>query len=149
MPLRIGEPSRRRRVYGSMGRCRSTDEAKSKDSESSLAKALAPEEIRRGDFVTPLYVISEWPSWFWDEDALHSREEPVRICSTPAADAEAMLVRRVCLPFVLVKTPTGDERTLDVRKCRLARLERKFADDSRRASRKASKRLLKMLRRIR
>jgi hypothetical protein len=132
-----------------MGRCRSTDDANSKRSDSSLAKALAPEEIRRGDFVTPLYVISEWPSWFWDEDALHSREEPVRICSTPAGDAEPMLVRRICLPFVLVKTPSGDERTLDVRKCRLARLERKFADESRRASRKASKKLMKMLRRIR
>jgi hypothetical protein len=132
-----------------MGRCRSTDEAARKRGDASLAKALAPEEIRRGDFVTALYVISEWPSWFWDDDARHPREEPVRIRSTPAGDAEPMLVRRICLPFVLVRTPTGDERTLDVRKCRLARLERKFADESRRASRKANKRLMKLLRRFR
>ena len=132
-----------------MGRCRATDDAESKQSESSLAKALAPEEIRRGDFVAPLYVISEWPTWFWDDDGLQSREEPVRIRTTPAGDAEAMKVLRVCLPFVLVRTACGEERTRDVRKCRLARLDRHFAEDSRRASRKASKRLMKLLRRLR
>lgn len=110
-----------------MGRCRTTDQAKQKRGETSLAKALAPEEIRRGDFVAPLYVITEWPSWYWDDDALQSREEPVRVRITPREEAQPLKVRGVCLPFILVKTPAGDERTLDVRKCRLARLERAFA----------------------
>jgi len=129
-----------------MGRCRNTSETKQSRAEESLAKALAPEEIRRGDFVAPLYVISEWPSWFWDDDdALHPREEPVRICSTPCGEAEPLKVRGVCLPFVLVKTPAGERRTLDVRKCRLARLDRNFAAAAWRAFRKAAKRGQKKL----
>ena len=123
-----------------MGRCRTTDQAKQKQGESSLAKALAPEEIRRGDFVAPLYVISEWPTWFWDDDGMQSREEPVRVRITPREEAQPLKVRAVCLPFVLVKTPAGEERTVDVRKCRLARLDNQFARASWRAYRKVAKR---------
>ena len=132
-----------------MGRCRTTDEAAHKRGESSLAKALAPEEIRRGDFVAPLYVISEWPTWFWDDDGLQSREEPVRLRLTPREEAQPLKVRSVCLPFVLIKTPAGEERTLDVRKCRLARLDKAFANVSWRAYRRAAKRLSKSLSRKR
>lgn len=96
--------------------------------------------------MAPLYVISEWPSWYWDDDGMQSREEPVRICSTPAGEVEPLKVRRVCLPFVLVRGAAGVEGTLDVRKCRLARLERKFARDALRAVRNANKRQLKLLR---
>src|SRR5215213_5023638 len=129
-----------------MGRCRTTDEAERTRDRTSLAKALAPEEIRRGDFVTPLYVISQWPSWYWDEDdALHPREQPVCICSTPQCEAEPLKVRSICLPFVLVQTPAGAERTLDVRTYRLARLDRGFAGASWRAYRKAGKRAKKAL----
>ena len=96
-----------------------------KRDESSLAKTLAPEEIRRGDFVTPLYVVSEWPSWYWDDDdALHPRDELVRIRSTPCDEAAPLEVIGVCLPFVLVETPQRDGKTLDVRRVRLARLDR-------------------------
>jgi hypothetical protein len=123
-----------------MGRCRNASETEHCRADESLAKALAPEEIRRGDFVAPLYVIGEWPSWYWDDDALHSREEPVRVRLTPFDEARPLKVRRVCLPFVLVRTPAGEERTLDVRRFRLARLHRKFAGAAWRAYRKAAKR---------
>ena len=128
-----------------MGRCRTTDEAEPKRSESSLAKALAPEEIRRGDFVTPLYVVSEWPSFYWATcESLGARDELVRIISTPADEPEPLEVRSVCLPFVLVKTPSGKQRTLDVRRCRLARLNAKFAAAARRGLRKSGKRKKKL-----
>lgn len=104
--------------------------------------ALAPEEIRRGDFVTPLFVVSEWPSWFWcDDDALHPRDELVRIRSTPSDEATPLEVTAVCLPFVLVETPQGEGKTLDIRRVRLARLDRRFARKSRRAFRRREKRL--------
>lgn len=109
---------------------------------SSLAKALAPEEICRGDFVTPLYVVSEWPSWYWDDDdALHPRDELVRIRSTPCDEATPLEVIGVCLPFVLVETPEREGKTLDVRRVRLARLDRTFARKARRALRRREKRL--------
>ncbi len=124
-----------------MGRFSETSEIASSRSESSLAKTLAPEEIRRGDFVTPLYVVSEWPSWYWDDDdALHPRDELVRIRSTPCDEATPLEVIGVCLPFVLVETPQRDGKTLDVRRVRLARLDRTFAKRTRRALRRREKR---------
>ncbi|QDT71547.1 hypothetical protein [Lacipirellula limnantheis] len=124
-----------------MGRCSNTSEIAAQRAASSLAKALAPEEIRRGDFVTPLFVVSEWPSWFWcDDDALHPRDELVRIRSTPCDEASPLEVIGVCLPFLLVETPQREGRTLDIRRVRLARLDRKFARQTRRALRRREKR---------
>jgi hypothetical protein len=124
-----------------MGHCPTSEEKESRRAEASLAKALAPEEIRRGDFVAPLYVISEWPSWMWCcDDSLRPREELVRMCTVPCEEMQPLKVREVCLPFVLAKGPDGAHRTLDVRKCRLGRLDEKFARAAWRGYRKAVKR---------
>lgn len=125
-----------------MGRCSNTTETTTTRGECSLAKTLAPEDIRCGDYVTALYVVSEWPSWYWDDDdALHPRDELVTIRSTPCDEATPLEVVGVCLPFVLVETPQRDGKLLDVRRVRLARLDRTFARKSRRALRKREKRL--------
>jgi hypothetical protein len=96
---------------------------------STLAKLLAPEDIRRGDYVTPLDVLAEVPSFFWccDDAAISPREVPVRMRFLSATGGVPLKVRRVCLPFVLVKHPRGEQHTLDTRKCRLARLDKRFA----------------------
>jgi hypothetical protein len=105
---------------------------------STLAKALAPEEIRRGDFVTLLSVTYEVPSYFWDADASTlPRDEPVRIRFVPECGGVPLKVQSVCLPFVLVKVPAGDRSTIDVRRCRLARLDRTYAARSWKAYKKA------------
>ncbi|MCC6492190.1 MAG: hypothetical protein IT424_04130 [Pirellulales bacterium] len=110
-----------------MGRSfRNCEVAKTKRRAPSLARSLAPEEIRRGDFVALLYEVSEWPSWFWCDDGLHGREEPVRILHLPHEEPQPLRVCESCLPLVLVKAPSGEMRTLDVRKCRLARLGRRY-----------------------
>lgn len=96
--------------------------------ESSLAKPLAPEEIRVGDFVSALHVYYDFPSFMWCSDsAIQRREETVRIGYLPETGGVPLKVRSICLPFVLVKRPTGDDQTIDVRKVRLARLERGYA----------------------
>jgi hypothetical protein len=90
---------------------------------STLAKALAPEEIRRGDFVEE---IVELPSCFWCADsALLPHDEPVRIRFVPSCGGIPLRVARVCLPFVLVKHPCGRICTLDIR--RVARLAKRYA----------------------
>lgn len=138
---RKSEPDARRVCLVDMGRCSDTSDVAVTREATSLAKALAPEEIRRGDFVTPLYVVSEWPSWYWDDDdTLHPRDELVRIRSTPCDEATPLEVIGVCLPFVLVETPQRDGKTLDVRRVRLARLDRTFAKRTRRALRQREKR---------
>lgn len=95
---------------------------------STVAKALAPEDIRLGDFVTILYAITELPSFLWCADAatlpLH---EPIRYQFVPEKAGIPLKVKSICLPFVLVKHPCGDRRTLDVRQCRLARLDWGYA----------------------
>ena len=99
-----------------------------KSSKLSLAKPLAPEEIRVGDFVSPLHVFYDFPSYLWCGDsAIQRREETVRICYLPESGGVPLKVKSVCLPFVLVKKADGTQQTLDIRKVRLARLNPKFA----------------------
>jgi hypothetical protein len=49
----------------------------------------------------------------------------------------------VCLPFVLVKTAAGEQRTLDMRTYQLARLDRDHAKQSWKAFKKAAKKKVK------
>jgi hypothetical protein len=105
--------------------------------QATLARALAPEEIRPGDHLAVLYEIVEIPSWYWcDDSALVNREDVVRIRYVPREDAVPLKVRAVCLPFVLAKHPRDGERTLDVRRCRLAKIDPNYAKAARKAYRK-------------
>lgn len=93
----------------------------------SLAKPLAPEEIRVGDFVTPLHVFYDFPSFYWDGCDVGRRDETVRICCIPETGGVPLKVKSICLPFVLIKHASGELQTLDVRKVRLARLDPVYA----------------------
>jgi hypothetical protein len=95
---------------------------------TGVAKPLAPEDIRAGDYVAILDEIYELPSYCWFGDsALHPREELVRIRMVPTRENLPLKVKSVCLPFVLAKHPVGEKRTLDLRRCRLARLDSTYA----------------------
>jgi hypothetical protein len=124
-----------------MGKSADTNpETRSERNAASLAKALAPEDVRAGDFVAVLDEVFEAPSFFWcDSGALMSREEVVRIRYTPTGEAVPLKVMAVCLPYVLVKQPCGGKRTLDVRKTRLARLDRRYARKAWKAYKKREK----------
>jgi len=103
----------------------------------SVAKPLAPEDVRRGDFVAILDEMYELPSYWWKEDdVLHPREELVRIRLIPAQDNLPLKVKSVCLPFVLARQPQGEQRTLDLRRMRLARLDKHYAAASWKAYKK-------------
>jgi hypothetical protein len=108
--------------------------------EATLARALAPEEVRRGDYVAPLYVVAEVPSYWWCDEWNHPRDQPVRIRFMPPCQGVPLKVRSVCLPFVLVKTVTGDERSIDVRNCQLARLNTAHAKRVWKAIKKTTRR---------
>jgi hypothetical protein len=109
--------------------------------EATLAKALAPEDVRRGDFVTPLYVVAEVPSYWWFEDDWSlPRHQPIRIRLTPPCEGAPLKVRSVCLPFVLVKMAAGDDRSIDLRNCQLARLNTRHAKRAWKAFKKIARR---------
>jgi hypothetical protein len=84
---------------------------------------LAPEDVRAGDFVALLHVVHEIPSFWWCGISTIRPDEPVRIPFVPKNGGVPFRVRSVCLPFILVKAPTGRLRSLDVRRYRLARLD--------------------------
>jgi hypothetical protein len=95
---------------------------------ATLAKALAPEEIYQGDYVTPLSTTYEIPSFWWCAESWRlPLEEPVRVRYMSSCDGVPLRVQSVCLPFVLAKNPNGQSVTIDVRRCQLARLDREFA----------------------
>jgi hypothetical protein len=107
---------------------------------ATLAKALAPEDIRKGDFVAPLYVIAEVPTYWWCAESWNQRlDEPVRIRFRAPCEGGPFKVRSVCLPFVLVKSAAGEQKTLDLRTYQLARLDREHAKRAWKAMKKGAK----------
>lgn len=94
---------------------------------SSMAAMVAPEDLRRGDFIAVLSEIIELPSYFWTETMPAGRSELVRIRRLPTEDRAPLKVKAICLPFVFVKLPSGQFQTIDVRLASLARLEKGYA----------------------
>jgi hypothetical protein len=124
-----GEPSGVTRVPLLMSRCRKRDSRRRTGAkELTTAKVLAPEDVRAGDYVALLHVVHEIPSFWWcGEMGTIRADEPVRIPFVPNNGGMPYRVRSVCLPFILVKTPSGNLRHLDVRRHRLARLDPEHA----------------------
>ena len=97
-------------------------------SKTKLARSVAPEDLRRGDIVAILDEICELPSFLWCCDSnLLPPHEPVRMKWRTTDNGRPLKIKAICLPFVLVQTPRGHPETLDVRKCQLVRLNRKYA----------------------
>jgi hypothetical protein len=112
-----------------MSECRKTDAGhRTGTKDLKTAKVLAPEDVRAGDYVALLHVVGELPSFLWCGGIGTIRpDEPVRVPFVPNDGGVPLRVRSVCLPFILVKGPSGDARHLDVRRHRLARLDRAHA----------------------
>lgn len=108
-----------------MASCRNSElERTESAAPATLARSLAPEEIRVGDYVTPLSTVIEVPSYWWPADGWSMRhDEPVRVRVLNTCDGVPLRVKAVCLPFALVKRPTGRMMTLDTRQCQFARLD--------------------------
>ncbi|MBX3442693.1 MAG: hypothetical protein KF774_09800 [Planctomyces sp.] len=96
-------------------------------SESSLAKPIAAEDLCAGQDVAVLHELHEVPSFFWCQMETLPPDELVRLRALPRDSGLPLKVRSVCLPFVLVDTPTEGSRLLDTRRLQLVRLDREFA----------------------
>ena len=95
------------------------------EKEKTISQPLAPEDIRAGDFVSLLQVVSEVLPFFFMEDVQYRKVETVKITHLPHSTRPLEVVE-VCLPFVLVKGTDGKHETLDVRRHRLARLSQRY-----------------------
>ncbi len=108
--------------------------------DSELAKTLAPEDIRRRDIVAILDVVHEYPSFLWCNDAqVLPPQEPVHVRWRSRSAGKPLKVKAICLPYILVKTPKGRQKTLDVRQCRLVRLSDCYAKKAWKQFRKVRK----------
>ncbi len=102
-----------------------------------LAKVLAPEDIRPRDLVALLFVITEVPSFCWNGGSWNlPHDQAVRIRLMHECDGMPLRVKSICLPFVLVKTPSGDQNTIDLRKYQVARLHQNYAKQAWKAYKK-------------
>lgn len=104
---------------------------------SAVAAVTAPEDLRRGDFVAVLSEILELPSFLWCDVAAGERDELVRIRWLTSHEHQPLKVKRICLPFVFVKTPSGTFQTIDIRLTSLAKLDRSYAKAVRKSLRSA------------
>lgn len=98
------------------------------ETTTTLARSLAPEEIRPGTYVSVLHEVKEFLPWACQIDPALSRPEPVSVRWLPEDEPEPLRVLEVCLPFVLVQRPRGRARTLDVRRVRLAGLSESYGE---------------------
>src|SRR6476661_7811891 len=100
-------------------------------------RSLAAEDLRCGDFVSILHETVEFPSFWWDCDGhLLPPHEPVRLTCLSSDGGTPLKVKAICLPFVFVKKPCGQHRTLDVRRHRLVRLSPEYGEKVWKAMRK-------------
>ncbi|MFO0838685.1 MAG: hypothetical protein U1D55_09145 [Phycisphaerae bacterium] len=99
-----------------------------------VVKPVAPEDVRRGDYLCILQLVWEHLGCVAIETAQWQPVRPVRVEWLPFDDMKPLRVVGVCLPFLLVQTPDRMHETVDVRRYRLARLPERFG-------RKAFKRL--------
>ena len=95
--------------------------------ETSLAAPVAPEDVRCGDFVAILSEVIELPSFMWCDYMPGPADQPVRVRYCTTDGGTPLKVKAICLPFVFVKSPQGQSRTIDVRHTQFARLERGYA----------------------
>src|SRR5262245_24872946 len=96
--------------------------------ETYVARSLAGEDLRCGDFVAIPSEIVEWPSFYWSCDPqVWPPSELVRIQRYSNDGGTPLKVKAICLPFVFVKKPSGCHLTLDLRQHRLVRLTSDYA----------------------
>jgi hypothetical protein len=95
---------------------------------TDIVRTLAPEDIRKGMYVTVLHWISEFAPPLVSCDDGHWRSvEPIRVRWLPADPFPPMKVKAVCLPHVFVRMPGGGARTLDVRECEFGAVSKLYA----------------------
>jgi len=114
--------ARSSRVLLSMGSSKTIRKRTASRVAPDLAATLAPEDIRPGAYIAIARMSCEYPSFLWCDSSFLPADQPVRIEWFPPDAGTPLRVEAVCLPFVLVKSPTGDHQTLDARRVRLVRL---------------------------
>lgn len=109
---------------------------KSQTNEATATRAISPEDLTSGDYVSILRRSLEIPSIFTCREVVGDPEHSFRVTWIPCESKPPYRVSEVCLPFILVKTYDGNYLQLDVRTVQLGRLSPEYARRARRLHRK-------------
>ena len=96
------------------------------DSDMSLARSVAPEDLARDDFVCTLFEVSEFVSLAVLLGESWQDPKPIRVAHYPSETGTPRRVIEICLPFVLLRDWQGKHELVDVRKVKLARVPQRF-----------------------
>ena len=93
-----------------------------------IAQTVAPEDLRKGQFVAVLRRVIECFPFYCDEHRpVEERVRPVPVSFLPGGMPAVYRVEAVCVPFVLVeRLGSGKARTLDLRRVQLASVDARF-----------------------
>lgn len=94
-------------------------------STTTCAQAVAPEDIRIGDYLAILHYVSEETPMLLGAESTFVEPKVARM-TLMSWDTDPKRVIALCLPFVLVEEPDASRTTLDARRFRLARVSRRF-----------------------
>jgi hypothetical protein len=94
---------------------------------ATVAATVAPEDLRCGDYVAILHEVVQLPSFFWRDALALEPHEMVKMRCIPEGNGTPLKVEGLCLPFVFVKSPLRQWKTIDVRQVQLVRLRNKYA----------------------
>jgi hypothetical protein len=97
----------------------------------SAASSLAPEDLRPRMYVAILREKHDHTCEVEWSDQFMSGRKSVRYRCVDIPDPgenQPVLVEAVCVPFVLVRDPTGKSRTLDLRRIDLMLLKKSFGE---------------------
>ena len=93
--------------------------------DAGLARAVAAEDLRAGDYIYVLGELLEVLTCLLDREAWKA-PETVKLMVLPHSGKEVMKIVEVCLPVLLVKDKSGKCETMDARLFRFARLPDRF-----------------------
>lgn len=98
------------------------------NTQTNIAKRIAPEDLQRGHYVTILHETRQWPpiGAIFADRPISTALEPLTLTTWPC-ESEVLRVVDVCLPLVLVREYNRAHRLIDVRRVQLARLKKSVA----------------------
>ena len=94
----------------------------------TVAKVLAHEDIRVGDFVSVIGIAHQIPSFYWcGVDSTGLRPEQLVKLEFWVSDSIPVRVKSICLPQVFVMDMEREFALIDVRRSRLVKVNDDFA----------------------
>lgn len=97
------------------------------DNKISMARSVAPEDIKIGSYIMTLARYDEFARWACEMGG-GGGVQFARVRWTPDDGQKPRRVVAVCLPFVLLEDEKGESSVVDTRNASFARVKRKFAE---------------------